>query len=564
MPTADRIDDKIVLRTEFRDRDLIRAVSGARYDRDEQVWTVPLSWANCLCLRGVFGERLEVGQDLESWAWAELAERVRPAQEAAMRAMDVDADCEGDPRAYSYQRTAVEFLTFAGSACIGDEMGCGKTVEMLLALEAQEAYPALIIAPNAVMPVWADHFRRWLPDRKVSMVAGGAVGRRKALEAEADVYIISWGSLRLNSRLAPYGNIRLADKEKEPKELNRPWAAVVADEAHRCKDPKSKSTRALWAIGASAEHRYALTGTPVAQDPGDFWSIMHFVSPLEWPSRSKYVERYCLTAWNGFGGLDIVGVHPHVRDEFFAVVDSRFLRRTKDQVLPHLPPKVYERRLVTMGKKQADAYKALADDMVVELDSGTLMTFSPLTQWGRLSQAASAYLELDEAGDVTLTDPSCKIDALEELLKTELRGQPIVVFAASRKLIELAARRLAKMHVTYGLVTGGQNGGERAATVEKFQRGELGAILLTMGAGAEGLTLTRARTLVFLQRSYSLVENKQAEDRIHRPGAEQHDSLLIIDLVTEGTVEERVVDVLSEKAGMADEITRDSLRSIIR
>jgi SNF2 family DNA or RNA helicase len=234
------------------------------------------------------------------------------------------------------------------------------------------------------------------------------------------------------------------------------------------------------------------------------------------------------------------------------------VRRLKRDVLPQLPPKIYERRLVTLGAKQLKAYRELEKNMVAEVDGGVLMTFNELTLHGRLSQAASAMLSLD--GDqVVLTEPSAKLDALDELREELGEDEPLVVFAASRKLLELAAERLQKKGVAFGMVTGAVSESERQAAVEAFQAGRLQVILLTAGAGSEGLTLTRAKTLVFLQRSYSLVENKQAEDRIHRPGAEQHDSLLIVDLVAEDTIEERVADVLENKDGMSREITRDEM-----
>lgn len=549
--------DVIVLKTEFRDRDLIRQVSGSKYDRKREVWEVPVSWANCLCLRGVFGERLEIGPELEIWANEERLYRVDPALEKRLIAMDVTQDAPGDPRAYPYQRTCVDFLRASGSAVLADDMGLGKTVELILATEAENAYPALIIAPNTVKRSWANHYAEWFPDRKVVVVTGGAVARRKLLEQEADVYIINWEALRLHSRLAPYGNINLTDAEKTPKELNRPWATVIADEAHKTKDPKSKMTRALWQIGKTATHRFAATGTPVAQNPGDFWSLMHFVSPLEWPSRSKYIDRYCLTAWNGFGGLDIIGVHPHVKDEFFRVVDPRFLRRTKEQVLSWLPKKVPMLREIELPAKQQKAYKELAEGMATQVEGGTLMAFNPLTLHGRLSQAASATLSLDAGGQVVLSEPSAKLDDLD-LLREELgEKEPLVVFAESRKLLELYAERLRKKHVTYGMVTGAVSEIDRDLTIDAFQAGRLQVILVTYGAGAEGITLTRARALVRLQRTYNMVLDKQAEDRINRPGAEIHESQLIIDIVVRDTVEEDAPDALAAKYGMLNEITRD-------
>lgn len=556
MPLAEVIDERIVLTTEYRDRDLIRAVPGARYDKDSRQWSVALSWANCLCLRGVFGDRLELGITLRAWAAHERNTRVDPALQNRELALDPQQDADGDDRLYPYQRTGVQFLVSAGSAILADEMGTGKTVQSIMALEAQDAYPALIICPNSVKGTWAAEFARWAPHRTVQVVGGGAATRRKQLAEDADVYVINWEALRIHSRLAPYGSVRLTDADKTLGELNRPWGAVVADEAHRAKEPKSKQTRALWAIGKTAEHRYALTGTPIANNPADLWAVLHFVSPDEWPARTKYIDRYCLTSWNAFGGVDVVGIRAELRDEFFGVVDPRFLRRSKEVVLPWLPPKVHLTRRIELPAKQAKAYKELRDGMVTGLDSGTLMALDPLTLLGRLSQLASSYAEIQPDGAIQLSEPSGKLDELDAILD-ELGDEPVVVFAASRQLIDLAAARLDKRGVTYGKITGTVSTDEREWAKEAFQAGRLQVILLTLGAGSEGLTLTKARHLVFLQRSWSLVENRQAEDRIHRPGAEQHDSVFIHDIVAKGTVEEDVLNALEGKGDMLEQIARD-------
>lgn len=462
-------------------------------------------------------------------------------------------------RLYPYQRAGVEFLVSAENAVLADEMGTGKgtqTIHTLEIIRRTEDGPVLIVCPNSVKAVWAQEFATWAPWRDVCVVHGSAAKRRKLLAEDHDVFIINYEALRSHSRLAPYGSIRLSEKEKEEGPLNRPWLAVVADEAHRVKDPKAKQTRALWAISSEATHRYALTGTPVANNPADFWSLLRFVSPSEWPSRSKFVDRFCLTAWNAFGGVDIIGLNPHNRDEFFKVVDPRFLRRTKAMVLPQLPPKVYLRREIELAPKQRKVYKALRDDMVAQLDSGVVTTFDSLTLLGRLSQAASAYLEVDEEGVVGLTDPSSKLDALEDILSET--DEPVVVFAASKKLIDLASARLDKREIPHAKITGDVLPEDRARAVEAFQAGRLKVILLTLGAGAEGLTLTAAPTLVFLQRSWSLVECRQAEDRIHRPGAEKWDSVTIIDLVATDTVEEDQHAALVGKGDMLEQITRDT------
>jgi SNF2 family DNA or RNA helicase len=282
--------------------------------------------------------------------------------------------------------------------------------------------------------------------------------------------------------------------------------------------------------------------------------LLHFIAPDEWPSRVKYLDRYADIQWNQWGGMDVHGLKPANAEEFHSLVDLRLLRRTKDLVLPWLPEKVYERRDVEMHPKQARAYKSFKERMVAELDGGTGMALSQLTLATRLTQMASAFGEINEDGDLRLCAPSSKIDELVELL-AEMGEEPLVVFAQSRQLIGLAATRLEREGISYSQIVGGQSEDERTKGEQDFTEGRVRVILLTMGAGAEALSLTRASTVCFLQRSWSLVQNLQAENRNHRPG--QENKVVIVDLVTPGTIEEAQQEAIRAKGERLEEIVQD-------
>jgi SNF2 family DNA or RNA helicase len=116
---------------------------------------------------------------------------------------------------------------------------------------------------------------------------------------------------------------------------------------------------------------------------------------------------------------------------------------------------------------------------------------------------------------------------------------------------------MEKAKIPHGLITGAQNEDERQKAVDDFQSGKIKWILFTAQAGGVGITLTAARRLVMLQRPWSLVDYKQALDRVHRIGSEIHDSIVIMDYVTDGSIEERVIDVLDSKADNFEQIVRD-------
>lgn len=560
MPTAERHGERIYVWSEMRDREQIKEIPGTNWDTSVQAWWLPLSWAGCVQLRHTFGDALAVGQELAAWAREDSLTRVNPCL-ALREAQDSD-DLAFLTALRPFQRAGVKFLTTAGQALIADEMGLGKTVQAIAALEVlgEQAYPALVVCPNSMKFTWADELARWAPGRKVVVVNGGAATARKQIaqvrDGEAHVAVINWEKLRSFTRLDGYGSLKLEEGEKVPKELNEiEWKTVIADEAHRAKDPKAKQTRALWWLGRSAPFRFALTGTPVANSPEDIWTLMRFVAPMEFPGKSKFIDRYAMQSWSLYGYPEVVGVRSEYRDELFKILDPRFIRRLKAAVLPQLPAKTYVTRHVELVAKQRKAYNQLREEMLAELDSGILLASNPLTRMTRFLQFASAYGQIDEDGKLILTEPSCKVDALEEIVG-ELGTQQAVVFAESVQLIELAHARLVKAGYKCGMVTGNVPPVDRATFIGAFQRSELQVLLLTLGAGGEGLTLHAASTAIFLQRSWSAVKNAQAEDRIHRMGQEA-EAVTIIDVIAHDTAEARVHEARQQKADMLEEIARD-------
>jgi SNF2 family DNA or RNA helicase len=226
---------------------------------------------------------------------------------------------------------------------------------------------------------------------------------------------------------------------------------------------------------------------------------------------------------------------------------------------------MFERRDVEMSAKQAKAYKDMRDNMIAELEGGGGAVVAPsvLTQTTRLHQFASSFAEItvdETTGEevVLLAEPSCKVDALMDDIKSgDFGDDSVAVAAVSRQLIELLSARLTKEGISHGLITGAQNEDQRQKAIDDFQSGKTKWILFTVQAGGVGVTLTAGRRLVMLQRPWSLVDHKQALDRIHRIGSEIHDSVIIMDYVTEGTIEERVLQVLETKADNFEQIVKD-------
>jgi SNF2 family DNA or RNA helicase len=570
----------ILIGADWRFKELCKSLPGSSWSASEQNWKVPLSWTSCLALRSTFKEDLIIGPKLEAWAGKEVTERINPANE--LRELET---YNGDEDLFPHQRAGVAFLATAKRALLADEPGLGKTAQAIRALkllqeQGEDVFPALIVCPNTLKKNWAREFNIWWPSVTTEVIKGSSAKRRVQFEKEADVYIINWESLRSHSRLSPYGSIALArckecgghDErvslnkcEVHKRELNEiDFKAVVADEIHRSKDPKSKQSRALWSATGDAKIRFALTGTPVANNVVDMWAILHWLSPKDWPSKTKWIDRMVDIMLNAFGGMIVIGVKPHMQEEFYKTINPHMRRMLKKVVLPWLPPVLTERRDVEMSTKQAKAYKQMRDLMIAEIGDGEAVTApSVLTQALRLLQLASSYADTEvneTTGEmkIVLSYPSCKVDALMDDIKSGDFGEDsVAVCAVSRQLINLLSAAMTKHKIPHGLITGAQDEDERQKAIDDFQAGKIKWILFTAQAGGVGVTLTTARRLIMLQRPWSLVDHKQALDRVHRIGSEIHDSIVITDYVTEGTIEERVIQVLESKADNFEQIVRD-------
>ncbi len=574
--------DRIVIRAGYVDKERIKGVPGARWNAGDSVWQVPLSLTSATILNAEFGDRLSADDKV-----TEAIRRIASSRiEALSLARNPMADgyvpvTPADERLRPYQRLGVDWLLVAETGLLGDEMGAGKTAQVVSALEGMpEKGPFLIVCPKSVLWTWQREIAMW-SESIVPVVASGSVAkRRKAFKAvaegEANTLLIGYEALRSHTRLAPYGSIRLkrcdacgglpgeiteTRCETHLKEANEiPWVAVVLDEAHRTKDAKALQTRAVWWVAhqPTVQYRWALTGTPVANEATDIWSILHLLDPVAWPSKTTFLDRWMDVVPNPWGGTQVLGIKPDRIEEFHALVDPYILRRTKAMVLPDLPPKLRLTRTCELTPKEFKAYAEMRDELITTLEDGTdLMAFNPMVQVGRLLQLANSTMVADPiSGAPTPAEPSTKLNLLDEVLEEIPEEESVVVWFAHRKLLHLAEDRLEKAGTPFVSFHGEMADAARATAEQSFQAGNVRIMLLTIGAGKEGITLTRAATQVYVQRTWSLIDDLQSQDRLHRPG-QTADKVTIIDLIAEGTVEERLHEVLDLKAEGLEEVVRD-------
>ena len=405
---------------------------------------------------------------------------------------------------------------------LADEMGLGKTAQAIKASET----PTLVIASKGLKYWWLQEIERWY-------------GSNSAWVPQTNEEVINTGGIPLGIpfTIVHWEVLRLWPNLKKIK-----WATIIADEAHKAKNRKAQRTKALWTICRNAERVLLLTGTPIVNQPADIWSLLKCLYPKEYTSYWRFFNEYVLASQNPWGGFDIIGVKN--RDALLEEISDKVLRRTKKTVLPDLPPKVYTTIPIQLYPEQVKAYNEMRDYMLATIDDDTsVLAPTVLAQITRLRQITVGFGAFKEPKEWPNAS-AAKLDVLTDYL--EDRDSKTVVVTQFVWAAHEAARRLNSHKINSEVLTGATPAEERVELIERFQKQDDPKVLCaTIQTGGEGWTLTAADMIVFLDRPWSPQVVSQAEDRLHRIG--QENSVQVVTLLAEGTIEERVEEALAHK-----------------
>lgn len=579
---ADIYLNRIVLQdTQFVHSDGIATIAGSKFHgRGQDYWSLPLNWVTVVTLLEVFPNVI-IGDKLAQWASDEWSNRIGPCIQlrtgegeeivtdeflASFAELCPEKRSPVDPVERRYQVAGAMLLATAKRFLLLDEQGTGKMTmgAMTLALYP-DTLPALIVAPASTLYTWQRELAIFGLESVI--LDGTPAQRRKSLESfhsddPPSVAICSFGMLPKHSRVAPYGNIKLTEDHRTPKELNEiPWKTVLADEVHRAKEPSTVQTRALWAVSSGAEYRWGFTGTPVEQSPVDFWALLHFIDPDSWPSKVKFIDSWCDSWTNWYGILEVHGIRDDRIDAWRKATEWLWRRKLAEG----LPPLENEVRYCELKGKHLKSYKDMEKQLMAEVGDDMNVLFAPnhMVKAGRLLQLANSDIEVTYPGtdpesgeeqiEVTPIEPSPKLDLLMDTLG-DYEGVPVLMWFDKTKFMRLAQKRFDDKGIPYVAIDGTMSAKARDAAVQKFQSGEVDRIFLSVAAASEGITLTRAPVSIVVQRHPSLILNDQKQRRNLRIGAEGHEKLVEIDLICKGTVEEEQLERLAEKRQIRDQV----------
>ncbi len=462
------------------------------------------------------------------------------------------------------QDRGAEWLQESRIAMLCDEMGSGKTVQTCVAMDeisAHETFKALVVAPASVLHAWGEHIIQWTEGVVPIPLVGNAKDRRDliqwTLENESHFcFVVSWALLSRMSRVAHWPTVERTQAQAEPKELNGiEFDLVVFDEAHRAKNPEALQTRAAWCI--EADRRWALTGTPVSERPEDLWALLRLVDPESWPSKRKFVDEFCQVRLDEWGATHVEGWDQVKLGRLSRYVAPYYRRMSMEDAIGRRIDKVRQERVVSLPKAHREQYDLLDKEWKVVAGESETWTDNALSHLTRLTQCALSPLEI-EGSQITMIGPSPKVAELRLLLKDLPEDEQVVVFTASRLLHTLAAEMLHRHSISHTVLTGDTSTGDRAERIKRFQEGGARVFLATTQAAGEGVDLTAARTVVHLSKLWSKGMTDQAEDRVRR-WTQEGDTVRVIDIIAEGTIEARIERALAKKGALLDAVTPKEL-----
>ena len=565
----DDVTNKWIVTAGVRDTERMRSIPGARAKRKAEpgvaVWRVP---ATIEAAKQMKFSLPEAEWTSEAKARRAVLARERKARLSAMKGKEPGAVFSGpgiDKRLSTLQNRGVKWL-LSGSGILADDMGSGKTVMACVAANASWFRTVLLITTKSTIGVWADHLREWT-DIEPFIFHGTKGQQEKAWQAftehEGRKALLTTHALSgTHSKQASFGNVAA---EGEDGRFNEPYDLCIIDEAHKMGvNPRNKWVRSMWAIGANSDTRWALTGTPVNDNPEDLWVLMRFTNPdVLGKHRGAFRDRYCIMRDEFHGGRTNEGIHPDRSDEFQWVIKPYMMRRLKREVVKGLPDALPTQYItLPMTNKQKKAYNAMVKEMMtVAEDGGLLVSPDGLSQAQSCEYIADGLPILDEDGKVTALDhdisSSNKMSYVLDVAE-QRNGDPFVLYAFSRKTTDMLITGLEEKGYKVGSITGATAQGDRDTYVSLFQKGKLDAIVIN-DAAAEGITLTAADLIVFVRESWRAPINQQVKDRIDRWGQERPPHTVV--LMSEGTVDETRRAAVEGKVTMQEEVLQDKKRA---
>jgi len=453
----------------------------------------------------------------------ELADRLGLDVDPVLRKVTMSARAEAAKALglYQYQIDGVDFLAKKQKALLGDQMGLGKTVQSLLALEPTDRVLACV--PASLKHNWSDEIKQWRPDLKITIIKAKA----KFRWPEAGEVVI------INKEILP--EFLTPVKKQGEKYAEATWSVtdkaaaaevvLIVDEAHKFKNYKAGCSKKMGQLSRAVRKVMALTGTPLLNKPGDLFGVLSSVGMVgevfgNW-------ERYkgLFGAQDSRFGIQWGQPSPEVPERLRRVM----LARRREEVLPNLPRKQYVNVVVDNS--------SAVNKMLDVLDS----------EYGNATEVTGQLPPFRAFSEVRAKIAADRVDAMIDFVENcEEQDEPLVVFS-----YHLAPLNALVVREGWAVISGDTPAQQRQEIVRAFQAGRLKGVGLTIQAGGVGLTLTHASKMLFVDMDWVPANNWQAEDRICRIG-QMSDKVTIYRMVSNHPLDRHVHCLLADKIALIE------------
>ncbi len=438
-------------------------------------------------------------------------------------------------RLFRYQEKGVLFAVKAGRCILADDMGLGKTLQAIVSTEVLRKQfnisSAIIICPTSLKYQWKTEIEKFTGNKNVNVIEGNILTRKKLYNVNTADYIIVSYQMAANDFI--YLNNMQAD-------------VLILDEAQRIKNWKTKTSVAIKKIKTT--YALVLTGTPVENKIEDLYSLMQIVNPYLLGSLHNFLSKHQVTE----EGTDKVIGYKNLNDVGTLLKDV-MLRRTKTEVLKDLPKRMDKNLFVPLTEQQLELHTEYTDYVAKLVHKWKRMHF--LNEEDR--QKLLIFLNMMRMVSNTTyiidqeTNHQTKLDELQNILD-EILAMPdekVVIFSQWERMTRLVAIILKEKNIGFEYLHGGIPGKNRGALYENFTNDKNCKVFLSTDAGGVGLNLQSAAYMINLDIPWNPAVLEQRIGRIYRLG--QKKNVSIINLVSQGSIEHRMLDVLKFKKGIA-------------
>jgi SNF2 family DNA or RNA helicase len=447
------------------------------------------------------------------------------------------------------------------------EMGTGKSKvlidNMSILYDKGHINGALIIAPKGVYKNWFDseiptHMADHIEKTMVLWESSAGKSKEKELDtlfkSSYDLHILIMNVEALSTKKG---------KQFAEKFLSCHKTLMAIDESTTIKNPGAIRTKTIIDLGHNTKYKRILTGSPVTKSPLDLFTQCAFLDPwlLDHQSYYSFKTRYAITKQiNVSGRMVQIVVGYRNLGELSEKLKPFSHRVLKDDCLD-LPPKTYMKRTIQLSEEQSKVYKQMKEIALATLNGKMTTTHNVITQLMRLHQITCGHFKSDDGTTQTLK--SNRLDELMDVL-SEMEGKA-VIWAHYRYDIEVIVEAIKKEYGDKSVVTyyGDTSTEDRQKAIKLIQdpKSEVRFIVGTPQTGGYGITLTGASTMIYYSNGYDLEKRQQSEARIDRIGQEK--PMTYIDIIAEGTVDEKIVKALRTKVNIATEVMGEELKDWI-